>query len=617
VRTARRERLRAMLFAVIAALSIAIAFVAYETNTLRSLEFQSVDARFSVRGKQKPNPKIVVVTIDGETFSRLRVRFPFSRKLHAQVIDSLKRDGADTIAFDVQFTEPSGPTQADIDADNALVLASRRAGNVVFATTETDHGKSNVFGGEDVLRFARATSGNALFPGQTNGVYRRLPYAVEGLRSFAVVTAERVRGRPVDKSRFDGHEGGTDTTWIDYAGPPGTYPNVSFWQVVRHRFKPGTFKGKTVIVGPSAPSLGDVHPTSSSGDEFMSGAEIQANGVATALVDLPLQNAPSWFDITAIFLLGLLTPLGSLRLSPLRALSLGVIGGVLYTLATQLLFDHGTVVKFVYPMLSLLFATVSALAANYLTEAFERERVRDMFARFVPESVVDEVLADADGLRLGGVRKQCTVMFSDIRGFTTYSESKEPSEVISVLNRYLTEMSDAILAHGGTLIAYMGDGIMASFGAPVDMDDHADRALAAAQEMLERLQRFNLAMQEEGAEVDFRMGIGLNTGQVMAGNVGSERRLEYTTIGDTTNTSARLEGMTKGTKHQLFLTQSTLEALKQPPEGLIFVDEMTIRGRASIISVYSTAWATDDDVRDEMLQRTRERLAEQQAGDAS
>ena len=122
-----------------------------------------------------------------------------------------------------------------------------------------------------------------------------------------------------------------------------------------------------------------------------------------------------------------------------------------------------------------------------------------------------------------------------------------------MLNRYLTEMSDAILDHDGTLVAYMGDGIMAVFGAPIASDDHADKALGAAREMLERLERFNAWMREEGLGDGFKMGIGLNSGDVMSGNVGSSRRLEYTAIGDTTNTAARLEGMTKGTPYQLFV----------------------------------------------------------------
>ena len=193
--------------------------------------------------------------------------------------------------------------------------------------------------------------------------------------------------------------------------------------------------------------------------------------------------------------------------------------------------------------------------------AFEREQARDAFARFVPEAVVDQVLADADGVRLGGVRGEATVMFSDLRGFTSSRETLEPERVIESLNRYLTEMSEAILDHGGTLVAYMGDGIMAVFGAPLKQDDHADRALEAAREMLARMDGFNGWLREQGLHDGFKMGIGLNSGPVMSGNVGSERRLEYTALGDTTNTAARLEGMTKGTPHQLFISDTTKQML--------------------------------------------------------
>src|SRR5207245_5764452 len=140
----------------------------------------------------------------------------------------------------------------------------------------------------------------------------------------------------------------------------------------------------------------------------------------------------------------------------------------------------------------------------------ERERVRDLFSRFVPENVVDEVLARTDGLRLGGERREGTVMFTDLRGFTSFAESLGPDTVIEVLNRYLSEMSDAILAHGGTLVAYMGDGIMAVFGAPIAQDDHADRALASAREMLAvRLPHFNACLGERGLGAGCRMGIDL------------------------------------------------------------------------------------------------------------
>ena len=214
--------------------------------------------------------------------------------------------------------------------------------------------------------------------------------------------------------------------------------------------------------------------------------------------------------------------------------------------------------------------------------------MRDVFSRFVPEAVVAEVLKNVDeDLRLGGKRQEVTVLFSDIRGFTTYSEAREPETVIDVLNQYLTMMTDVILAHGGTLVTFMGDGIMAVFGAPIPMDDHADRALAAAREMAgTTLERFNEWMRREG-ESGFRIGIGLNTGAVMAGNVGSERRLEYTVIGDVTNTASRIEGMTKGRPHTIYLADSTRQMLTTDEADLSHVDSVDVRARSAQVVIWT------------------------------
>ena len=162
--------------------------------------------------------------------------------------------------------------------------------------------------------------------------------------------------------------------------------------------------------------------------------------------------------------------------------------------------------------------------------------------------------------------------------------------MIEALNRYLTAMSEAILDHGGTLVAYMGDGIMAVFGAPLQQDDHADRALAAAREMLARVEGWNEWLREQGLhEGGFKMGIGLNSGPVMSGNVGSERRLEYTALGDTTNTAARLEGMTKGTPYQLYVADSTYRMLQRPVDDLVQVGEAEVRGRIAKVLLWSLA----------------------------
>ena len=180
-----------------------------------------------------------------------------------------------------------------------------------------------------------------------------------------------------------------------------------------------------------------------------------------------------------------LAPLAALRLRIVSRSGSASVALAAFLVGAQVAFNRRRVLSVVYPALAALVALLATAAIHGVTVAFEREQARDAFARFVPEAVVDEVLRSADGARLGGVRGEATVMFSDLRGFTSFAETLEPEQVIGSLNRYLTAMSEAILDHGGTLVAYMGDGIMAVFGAPLAQDDHADRALAAARDMLD------------------------------------------------------------------------------------------------------------------------------------
>jgi adenylate cyclase len=252
-------------------------------------------------------------------------------------------------------------------------------------------------------------------------------------------------------------------------------------------------------------------------------------------------------------------------------------------------FQAGWVSTFVYPFGALAMSSVGAIGSHYLLAAFERERVRDVFARFVPAPVVEDVLKRTDkDLRLGGETMEATVMFTDLRGFTSVSEALPASEVIQIVNYYLSEMTNAIQEHGGTLVSYEGDGIMAVFGAPLEQADHADRAIAASRAMLaERLPRFNQWLRERQIADGFQMGIGLNSGDVVSGMVGAENRLEYTAIGDTTNTAARLQGMTKGTPHSVFIADSTRDLLQQPLDDLIFVDELEVRGRQATVKLWS------------------------------
>lgn len=591
----RTRRIRTFLLVACSLLIAAIGVVAQETNALRRLDYSSVNKRFDIRGSQGAPKDVVVVAIEDKTFEQLNQQWPFDRTNHARVIERLTAAGAKVIAYDVQFTEAqsSGNQNKDQAADNRLIDAVRAqhagAARMVMATTEVaPGGKTRIFGGNDAkgeggLAYSRSIPSNSNYVNDNDGRIRHMAFRIDGLETFPVAAARAQRGGKLDVP--PGNE-----AWIDYPGKPHTIRYLSFVDVMRGDFDPSAVRGKLVVVGAIAPSLQDLHPTSTTGSGLMPGPEIQAAAAWTALEGFPLRDGPAWLDVLLVVALALAMPLLALRFNILVPLLGGLAAIAAVLVGAQIAFNGGTVITEVYAVLAGIVAIIATGAIHGVTVAFEREQARDAFARFVPEAVVDQVLRDADGVRLGGVRREGTVMFSDLRGFTSFSETLEPEQVIEALNMYLTEMSEAILDHGGTLVAYMGDGIMAVFGAPLKQDDHADRGLEAARDMLSRMEKFNGYLREHGLhEGGFKMGIGLNSGAVMSGNVGSERRLEYTALGDTTNTAARLEGMTKGTPHQLYVADTTRTMLTRPAEDLIQVGEAEVRGRVAKVMLWSLA----------------------------
>src|SRR5262249_41344826 len=252
-------------------------------------ELSSVDTRFSIRGDEKPRSDIALVLIDDTTSRELPVRFPFPRSLHARVIDTLNRQGAKTIAYDIEFLQPTKPKQ-----DQALINSVARArGKVVLADSQPDpQGRSGVFGGQQVLNQIGARAGNDQIGEDPDGVRRRVPYSVGHMVTFPLVTAEVASGKTITPSDMGG-----DHAWIAYARPPGTYPSVPFSRVLHGRFPPGFFKDKIVVVGASDPTLKDIVDTPVSGsDNLMSGSEVNANAIATALDDFSLQSTPLGLD---------------------------------------------------------------------------------------------------------------------------------------------------------------------------------------------------------------------------------------------------------------------------------------------------------------------------------
>jgi adenylate cyclase len=562
----------------LAAGSVGVVLAVNAAGALGGAELSSLDLRFHIRGTQTPRRDVVVVAVDNRTLSALNRQPPYPRSVHARMIELLHRAGARVIAYDIQFLGTSNPHQ-----DQALIDAVRRARPVLLATHDVNGPPLRIPAGVSNPSRIGAVLGSVGVPSGTDRVIRQMLYAPVNIPSFDVRAAELALGHPVSQGAFPG-----DYAWIDFAGAPGTVPTYSFSDVLRGRVPLSRLRGEVVIVGYTDPSLHDVFKTPIS-DNYMSGPEIHANAIATILDGFPLRSPPEWLNVLLLIAAASLVPLVNLRFGGAAAAAAGVAGLVVLLLGLQLAFDAGRIVNVTKPLLALVLSAVATVASGYVLETRERRRLRLIFSRFVPEDVVDDVINRTDDdLRLGGVRLDSTVVFTDLRGFTSFSEELEPERVVAVVNHYLEGMTEAILAHGGTLVSYMGDGIMALFGAPLEQPDHADRALKAVSEMLSvRLPAFNMWLADNGFEKQFRMGIGINSGPVMSGNVGSSRRLEYTALGDTTNTAARLEAMTKDTAHQVLISDATRQRLQVERSDLVREGEGLVRGRAEAVELWT------------------------------
>jgi CHASE2 domain-containing sensor protein len=355
---------RAVALLVAALVAIVARGIADFAHFLPGLEQHSISQRFARRGVQ-PAPEMLVVAIDEKSFDDLRLQWPFPRSRHAMAIDRLAQDGARSIVYDVQFTERTRPRE-----DRALADAVARAGNVVLATSETDeHGHTNILGGDEVLAELGAYAGASNLPTGPGGVLQRFELESGGLPTLAVAAARAIGSAPA-ASAF-----GSDGAWIDFRGPPGTIDTVSFSELVRGRVDPARVRGRIVVVGATAATLQDVHPTPTASGRLMSGPEIEANAIYTAVHGIPLRDVPRWVGLLAIVLLGLFPALASLRLRALLAALVAPGLGIAWLVTAQVAFDHGRVLPVAAPLFALAVGTVLTIGAGFMSERRRRDRV--------------------------------------------------------------------------------------------------------------------------------------------------------------------------------------------------------------------------------------------------
>ena len=373
---------------------------------------------------------------------------------------------------------------------------------------------------------------------------------------------------------------------IDFCGPAGTYPTWSIADVVRRRLPPSAFRDRIVLIGPTATGIADTRPTPFEKTAFP-GVEVHANFIDNLLHGNFIRRGlrENFIDMAILVLFSL--PLGLLvrALGALRSalLLLAIAAGFCFFTYEQFS-RHGVWLALFLPLATMLAGYTSVVSYSYFFEEREKKVVRGAFQQYMAPEVISQLLDRPELLRLGGEEKQLTAMFADIRGFTSLSEGLTAAALVELLNEYLSEMTDVIFREKGTLDKYIGDAVMAFWGAPLEMSDHAGHACRAALEMSRALDGLQRRWREQGRpRID--IGIGLNTGAMMVGNMGSARRFNYTVMGDNVNLASRLEGATRTFNVRIILSEATWEQL----HGTMVtreLDMIRVKGKSRPVRIY-------------------------------
>jgi len=372
---------------------------------------------------------------------------------------------------------------------------------------------------------------------------------------------------------------------LNFYGPPYSFDHFSASALLHKEVPADCLKNRLVVIGNTTMGLFDMRPTPFA--EMFPGVELHCVVMENILKRQFLVRPQNYilFDTAAIFILALCFLLLQSRLRGLYLSASVVIllGG--YVLMTHYLFlKPGIWVNHIYPSLGLVIGYIGTSAHRYMKEEREKRMIRQTFSLYVPRSVVEEMLAHPERLRLGGEKKELSVFFSDIRGFTTLSEQLPPEELVPQLNEYLTRMTQIVFDHQGTLDKYIGDAIMAIFGAPLTQEDHSYRACSTALDMAKTLDALKKEWKAQGKPV-LNIGIGINTGLMMVGNMGSERRFDYTVLGDNVNLASRLEGLTKKYGVTIVVSETTWEAARGRLVGRE-LDVVRVKGKQNPVAIY-------------------------------
>jgi adenylate cyclase len=595
--------------ALVALIVLAVAAAEiFELHFFRKLENKLLDSFVKRRAAElPPDPEIVLIDVDEKSLAKMQEdagRFPWPRKVYADLIEGLAAQKPRAIVFDIMFVEAD---KFRPQSDKAFIAAASRQRNLYFPLVRLDvkddvrgapaaelAGMIGLVRGPHADPRARIAvipplvlppklwrTGSINFLPDDDGVDRRsyLRHRVGGwdLPSLPARVAMDL-GFPVPDA---------DDLVLAWRGEAGKFPRVSFSDLYedfsrkRRTRAADEFAGKIVLVGVGAAGLGDLRVTPLS--HTQAGSEILGTAIENLKNGRAMRYASPWWPAAIGIALIVL-----LYLAFYRRLGSPVTGAALALVTAGLLLaSHAAVGRLLLlPVLTPLVAAWSFYAAAALAEILHERRAKHeavaQFSRFVNPHVVQQLM-ERGGIEGVGQTREVTLLFSDIRDITTLSESRQPVEVVELLNRYFSLQVDVVFSHGGSLDKFTGDCIMALWGAPLDDPEHALHAVACALDMADTLQAFR---RELGAEQsDFDVGIGLHSGPAVVGFIGSQKRREYTAIGDTVNLASRIEGLTKKAKRRILVSRDTMERCGDAFD-FISCGTFPVKGRARPVGLF-------------------------------
>lgn len=595
----RQSWFKPVVAAVIAVAVALVSWVGLSLGVFLGFQRWAADALFPGTGADS---RIAIVAIDNASLDRVG-RWPWSRSVHADLVDRLSADGAVLVGYDVTF---GSPASADPEGDLRFRESIAAAGNVVLIGNFEFSGVAGdpdaVLTGsqwfEPYAEFAAVSAavGHANTYPDTDGVVRALAPVIEtpdgslvsslsfSLAQLATGQSGPVTIRPdaVQVGALRVPTGDLHLLELNFAAD---FPTYSAAAVLAGEVPAGAFDGKIVLVGASALGLGDLVATPLDKAGRQAGVLVHANALNTMLTGNYLRTDGMGATLALVLIVALALALVTLYARPWLAVMFGLVLLAGFLIVVFRRFDSGVVTNMTYTLFAPPLAFVSGLGVRYFTEVRERKYVTNVFGRYLAKDVVHEVLNSPEGAvaTLTGASRPLAVLFADLRGFTAASEKATPPEVVAALNEYLQAMTQAVVEEKGTIDKFMGDCVMAFWGAPrpdPDMVVHAVRAALRMQDLID------VAMTHGGAG-NLKVkgcGVGLAFGEAVVGNIGSHERLDYTAIGDTVNTASRVCGVAEG--GDIVVTEELARVLPEDEFRLADLPPLKVKGKEALLRVF-------------------------------